>query len=62
MNKMSTRKQIKNDENNSKLTLKYVHCTVNRPKVFYFCVGFREFSHLTHDLSQVEKKINVVTS
>ena len=27
-----------------------------------FCVEFRELSHLTRDLSQAEKKINVVTS
>ena len=31
-------------------------------KVLYFCIGFRELSHLTRDLSQAEKKINVVTS
>ena len=27
-----------------------------------FCVGFLDLFHLTHDLSQDEKKINVVTS
>ena len=31
-------------------------------KVLYFCIGFWELSHLTRDLSQTEKKINVVTS
>ena len=31
-------------------------------KVLIFCVEFRELSHLTHDLSQAEKKITVVTS
>ena len=31
-------------------------------KVLIFCVEYRELSHLTHDLSQAEKKINVVTS
>ena len=31
-------------------------------KVLIFCVEFRELSHLTCDLSQAEKKINVVTS
>ena len=30
--------------------------------VLYFCGGFQELSHLTPDLSQAEKKINVVTS
>ena len=30
--------------------------------VLIFCVEFRELSHLTRDLSQAEKKINVVTS
>ena len=30
--------------------------------VLYFCVYFRELFHLTRDLSQAEKKINVVTS
>ena len=28
--------------------------------VLIFCVEFRELSHLTRDLSQAEKKINVV--
>ena len=28
--------------------------------VLYFCVDFRELSHLTHELSQAEKKINIV--
>ena len=32
------------------------------PTILIFCVEFREFSHLTSDLSQAEKKINVVTS
>ena len=27
-----------------------------------FCVDIQELSHLTRDLSQAEKKINVVTS
>ena len=27
---------------------------------FYFCFDFRELSHLTHELSQAEKKINIV--
>ena len=31
-------------------------------QVLIFCVEFRELSHLTRDLSQAEKKINVVTS
>ena len=31
-------------------------------KVLYFCIGFWELFHLTRDLSQAEKKINVVTS
>ena len=31
-------------------------------KVLIFCVEFWELSHLTRDLSQGEKKINVVTS
>ena len=30
--------------------------------VLTFCVEFRELSHLTRDLSQAEKKINVVKS
>ena len=30
--------------------------------VLIFCVEFRELYHLTHDLFQAEKKINVVTS
>ena len=30
--------------------------------VLYFCVSLWELSHLTHDLSQAEKEINVVTS
>ena len=30
--------------------------------VLYICVGFWELSHSTLDLSQAEKKINVVTS
>ena len=30
--------------------------------VLLFCAEFRELSHLTCDLSQAEKKINVVTS
>ena len=30
--------------------------------VLIFCVEFRELSHLTRDLSQAEKKTNVVTS
>ena len=29
--------------------------------VLIFCVGFQELSHLTRNLSQAEKKINVVT-
>ena len=29
-------------------------------RVLIFCVEFRDLSHLTRDLSQVEKKINVV--
>ena len=35
---------------------------LERPMVLIFCVEFRELSHLTRDLSQTEKKINVVTS
>jgi hypothetical protein len=31
-------------------------------QVLIFCVEFQELSHLTRDLSQAEKKINVVTS
>ena len=31
-------------------------------KVLIFCVELRELSHLTHDLSQAEKKMNVVAS
>ena len=30
--------------------------------VLDFCVGFQELFHLTRDLSQAEKKIDVVTS
>ena len=30
-------------------------------KVLIFCVEFLELSHFTRDLSQAEKKINVVT-
>ena len=30
-------------------------------KVLYFCVGFQKLSHLTRDLSQAEKKLNVDT-
>ena len=29
--------------------------------VFYICVGFWLLAHLTHDLSQAEKKMDVVT-
>ena len=37
-------------------------CATRHPfKVLYFCVDFRELSHLTRDLSQAEKKINCVT-
>ena len=31
-------------------------------QVLIFCVEFREMSHLTRDLSQADKQINVVTS
>ena len=31
-------------------------------RVLYFCVGFRELSHLTCDLSQADGKINGVIS
>ena len=31
-------------------------------KILYFCVGFRELSHLTRELSHAEKKITVITS
>ena len=31
-------------------------------QVLILCVEFRELSHVTHDLSQAEKAINVVTS
>ena len=31
-------------------------------KVLIFCFEFQELSHSTRDLSQTEKKINVVTS
>ena len=30
--------------------------------VHIFCVDFRELSHLTRDLSQAEKKTNLITS
>jgi hypothetical protein len=33
-----------------------------RIRVLYFYVEFPEMSHLTHDLSQAEKKITVVPS
>ena len=31
-------------------------------KVLYFCVGFRELTHITRDLPQAVKKINVDSS
>ena len=31
-------------------------------EVLIFCFEFRELSHLTRDLSEAEKKINIVTS
>ena len=34
---------------------------VNITGVLIFCVEFRELSHLTRDLSQAEKKINVTS-
>ena len=37
-------------------------CKQDITKVLIFCVEFRELSNLTRDLSQVEKKITVVTS
>ena len=37
-------------------------CTRCLSIVLIFCVEFREFSYLKRDLSQAEKKINVVTS
>ena len=33
-----------------------------KTKVLIFCVEFWEWSHLTRDLSQAEKKITVITS
>ena len=39
---------------------KYI--STRRTRVLIFCFGFRELSHLTCDLSQAEKKINVVQS
>jgi hypothetical protein len=40
----------------------FAYCFALVSKVLVFCVEFRELSHLTHDLPQAEKKINVVTS
>ena len=37
------------------------HMVYLTTKVLYFFVGFWELSHMTRDLSQTEKKINVVT-
>ena len=39
-----------------------LHTYIPSIMVLIFCVEFRELSHLTRDLSQAEKKINVVTS
>ena len=44
------------------LYFSYWFCNDIHTKVLYFCVGFRELSHLTRDISQAEKKVNVVTS
>jgi hypothetical protein len=39
-----------------------VATALSQARVLIFCVEFWELSHLTHDLSQAEKKITVVTS
>ena len=40
-----------------------VECVdIKVPRVLILCLEFRELSHLTRNLSQAEKKINVVTS
>ena len=46
-----------NDKNQDINNLKSAFYRMN--KVLIFCVEFRDMSHLTRDLSQAEKKINV---